>query len=99
MVMSEKLLGVHGPKAFEEIVGLKEPVLQERYVGFMKTPIRSFEDLECWKAAREVRLFVAREVIGLLLKEEKYRLGDQISARRAVNYCQYCRGVRSISLS
>ena len=23
----------------------------------MNTPIRSFEDLECWKAGRELRLF------------------------------------------
>lgn len=40
--------------------------------------IRSFEDLECWKACRELRLFVARDVVPVLPREEKYRLVDQI---------------------
>ena len=40
--------------------------------------VRSFEDLECWKACRELRLFVAREVVPSLPAEEKYRLADQI---------------------
>lgn len=40
--------------------------------------ISSFEDLECWKACRDLRLFVAKEVLAILPKEEKYRLGDQI---------------------
>lgn len=44
----------------------------------MSGPIRSFEDLDCWKAARELRLFVHREVLSILPKEERYRLGDQI---------------------
>jgi four helix bundle protein len=38
----------------------------------------NFEDLECWKAGREVRLLVWREVMPLLPKEERYRLGDQV---------------------
>jgi len=42
------------------------------------TPIRSFEDLECWKACRQLRLFVARDVVPALPKEERYRLGDQL---------------------
>ncbi|HUR56858.1 MAG TPA: four helix bundle protein [Opitutaceae bacterium] len=41
-------------------------------------PIRSFEDLECWQAGREVRLFVARTVLPLLPREERYRLAGQI---------------------
>ena len=41
-------------------------------------PIRSFEDLECWKACRDLRKFVSVEVIQILPKEERYRLGDQI---------------------
>ncbi len=41
-------------------------------------PIRSFEDLECWKACRALRLFVAKQVVPVLPKEERYRLGDQI---------------------
>jgi four helix bundle protein len=40
--------------------------------------IKSFEDLECWKAAREVRLFVAKTILPILPKEERYRLGDQM---------------------
>jgi four helix bundle protein len=44
----------------------------------MKTSVRSFEDLECWKAGRELRLFVARELLPLLRKEERYRLGNQL---------------------
>ena len=40
--------------------------------------IRSFEDLDCWKVAREVREFV-RQIVGELPKEEKYRLGDQLT--------------------
>jgi len=41
-------------------------------------PIRSFEDLDCWKACRELRLFVAREVIPTLSASEKHRLADQM---------------------
>ncbi len=40
--------------------------------------IRSFEDLDCWKVAREVREFV-RQIVRGLPKEEKYRLGDQLT--------------------
>lgn len=40
--------------------------------------IRTFEDLECWKACRELRLFVARSLCKALPKDERYRLGDQI---------------------
>jgi len=40
--------------------------------------IKSFEDLECWKACRELRLFAAKEVLPSLSKYEKYRMGDQL---------------------
>ncbi len=47
--------------------------------------VRSFEDLECWKAAREVRVFVARTVVPRLPKEEKFRLSAQmLDAARSV---------------
>lgn len=39
---------------------------------------KTFEDLECWKACRELRLFVSNEMVPILPKEEKYRLGDQL---------------------
>ena len=41
-------------------------------------PVRSFEDLECWKAGRNLRRFVSEEVLPQLPKEERYRLGDQL---------------------
>lgn len=45
-----------------------------------------FEDLECWKAARELRAFVVRNVVKMLPAEERYRLGDQtLRAARSVH--------------
>jgi four helix bundle protein len=41
-------------------------------------PVRSFEDLECWKACRNLRRFVSEEVVPQLPKEERYRMGDQL---------------------
>jgi len=46
--------------------------------GKSETIIKSFEDLKCWQACRDLRLFVAKEVLPILKREEKYRLGDQI---------------------
>ena len=40
--------------------------------------INTFEDLKCWQACRELRLFVAKKVLPTLPPDEKYRLGDQI---------------------
>ena len=44
----------------------------------IKSKIRTFEDLECWKACRKVRLFVAKEVVPILPVDEKFRMKDQI---------------------
>lgn len=44
----------------------------------MPDTIRSFEDLECWKAGREFRIFIAKEVLPSLPREEKFRLSDQV---------------------
>jgi four helix bundle protein len=41
-------------------------------------PIRSFEDLDCWKACRVLRRFIAAEVVPKLPKDERYRMGDQL---------------------
>jgi four helix bundle protein len=41
------------------------------------TPVKTFEDLDCWKHCRILRLFMAKEVVPLLPKDERYRLGDQ----------------------
>lgn len=40
--------------------------------------LRTFEDLDCWKACRGLRRFVAKEICGALPKEERLRLSDQI---------------------
>jgi four helix bundle protein len=40
--------------------------------------IKTFEDLECWKQCRTLRLFVAKQVVPALPRDERYRLGDQL---------------------
>jgi four helix bundle protein len=40
--------------------------------------IDHFEDLDCWKACRELRVFVTREITPQLPAEERYRLVDQL---------------------
>lgn len=39
---------------------------------------KTFRDLDCWQACRELRLFVSKQILPILPREEKYRLGDQI---------------------
>jgi len=39
--------------------------------------LRTFEDLDCWKACRGLRVFVAQRFCKSLPNEERYRLGDQ----------------------
>ena len=41
-------------------------------------PVKNFEDLDCWKHCRTLRLFVAKEVVPALPKVEHYRLGYQL---------------------
>jgi len=41
-------------------------------------PIKTFEDLECWKQCRSLRLFVSKEVVPALPRIEHHRLGDQM---------------------
>jgi four helix bundle protein len=40
--------------------------------------LKSFEDLECWKAARELRIFVAQNIIPKFPADEKYALTSQL---------------------
>lgn len=40
--------------------------------------INTFEDLKCWQACRELRLFVTKKVVPTLPREEKYSLREQI---------------------
>ena len=42
-----------------------------------RAPVRTFEDLECWKQCRILRMFVAKSVVPVLPKDERCRLGDQ----------------------
>lgn len=42
------------------------------------TPIRTFEDLECWKRCRTLRLFIAKDLVPVLPRDERHRLGDQL---------------------
>ena len=41
-------------------------------------PHKEFTTLDCWKLAREVKLFFYQEVLPCLPKEEMYNLGSQI---------------------
>jgi len=40
--------------------------------------VNTFEDLACWKACRNLRNFIVKEVVPALPEGEKYRLADQI---------------------
>ena len=40
--------------------------------------IRTFEDLECWKACRKLRIYIAKKVVPVLPREERFRLGSQL---------------------
>ena len=48
---------------------------------------RTFEELEAWKAGRELRIFVFRAVVPILLKLREFDLCDQIKrASRSVTH-------------
>ena len=59
------------------MIGDSEPGNYESQ-SMEKRIIKSFEDLECWKAARELGEFVFTKVLPILPKDEKYRLADQM---------------------
>jgi len=40
--------------------------------------VKTFEDLECWGAGRDLRNFIAKTIVPLLPVNEKHRLADQI---------------------
>lgn len=44
----------------------------------MGNDIKTFEDLECWKACRALRLFVTKTVVPVLPSEERFGLSSQI---------------------
>ena len=50
-------------------------------------PTRTFEELEAWKAGRELRIFVFRNVVPLLKEQREFDLCDQIKrASRSVTH-------------
>jgi len=44
----------------------------------METEIKTFEDLEAYKASRDFRVFIFKEVSPLLLTSKEYNLADQL---------------------
>lgn len=40
--------------------------------------LKSFEDLKCWQACRDLRVFVKQEIVTQLPADENFRLIDQI---------------------
>jgi len=44
----------------------------------MSSDVRTFEDLECWKACRVLRLFIAKTVVPVLPRDERFALKPQI---------------------
>jgi four helix bundle protein len=48
---------------------------------------RTFEELDAWKAGRELRIFVFRKIAPLLIKSKEFSLCDQIKrASRSVTH-------------
>ena len=41
--------------------------------------VKSFEELQCWQACRQLRIFARRQIVPLMPKEELYRLTVQIT--------------------
>src|SRR5438093_12658500 len=62
------------------------------------TAIRTFEDLECWNRCRVLRLFVAKQVVPVLPREERYRLGDQLLRAARATTANIAEGIWTISL-
>lgn len=40
--------------------------------------VKSFEELECWKASRELRIFASKKVISNFPADERYALTSQL---------------------
>ena len=60
--------------------------MPKRRLNEKRESLRSFEELECWKACREVRRYIAELVIKYP-KEEKFRLvDDMLRAARSTTH-------------
>lgn len=51
-------------------------MVQEGAVETGVERLGTFEELKCWQAARELRIFVNRNIVGQLPMAEKFRLAD-----------------------
>lgn len=60
------------------VIRFGDQIVSETWMLVGNKRVRTFEDLECWRACRELRLFVSKEVLPVLPREEKFRLGDQL---------------------
>ena len=40
--------------------------------------MKDFRELKCWQSCRKLRLFISKQIVPLLPKEEQYRLVDQL---------------------
>ena len=50
-------------------------------------PTKTFEELEAWKAGRELRIFVFQKIVPLLKEQREFSLSDQIKrASRSVTH-------------
>lgn len=57
----------------------REPPVQRRgSQSADNAAIRTFEDLECWKACRDLRIFISSRVVPSIPHAERFRLGDQL---------------------
>ncbi len=53
----------------------------------IEEPTKTFEELEAWKAGRELRIFVFRQIRPILLHQKEFDLADQIKrASRSVTH-------------
>jgi four helix bundle protein len=59
-------------------MGLLYTSAMSRKIPAANALVKTFEDLECWKECRTLRMFIANEIVPALPKEERYRLGDQV---------------------
>jgi four helix bundle protein len=55
--------------------------------GIEENPTRTFEELEAWKAGRELRIFVFRKIVPVLIHAREFDMCDQLKrASRSVTH-------------
>ena len=62
-------------------------MIRDLILGMDGEPTRTFEDLEAWKAGRELRIFVFRQILPVLKNLKEFDMLDQIKrASRSVTH-------------